>query len=305
MWDMSPLRHDEQMAHAAGAAPKIVVVGSINVDLTAHVDRLPAAGETVAGGTLVRMAGGKGANQAAAAARLGAAVRMVGAVGDDADGEWSVRGLASAGVDVTGVRVVDAATGVALIGVDRRGENQIIVCPGANAHVDLNGAGFADDDAVITQLELEPHIVAALATTCPGFLVVNASPAQELPANVIARTDLFIVNETEYERMPQLHHARRVAVTYGARGAALLTDGVETAFAPGRPATVVNTVGAGDAFCAALVVALRRGASDQAALAAACAVGAAAVEHDESQPPFSPIDAYMGEDPAMGEDAAR
>src|SRR5690606_1590725 len=118
------------------AAPRIVVVGSINVDYTAHVERLPAAGETVGGGTLVRIAGGKGANQAAAAARLGGTVRMIGAVGDDADGPWSRQQLQAAGVDVGGVRTVDAPTGVALIGVDAHGENQIIVCPGANWHID-------------------------------------------------------------------------------------------------------------------------------------------------------------------------
>lgn len=286
------------MAPVADTTPKITVVGSINVDLTAQVDRLPVAGETVGGGILVRIAGGKGANQAAAAARLGARVRMIGAVGDDADGQWSVQQLVAAGVDVSGVKTVDAATGVALIGVDRRGENQIIVCPGANAQVDVADLHLSEDEAVITQLELTQETVVALAAVCPGFLVVNASPVQDLPRGVVERTDLFIVNESEYERMPQLHHARRVAVTYGAHGAALIADGVETARAPGRRADVVSTVGAGDAFCAALVLALRRGASDHEALETACAVGAAAVEHEASQPPFQPIDSYRREEAA-------
>ncbi|MFT4229333.1 MAG: PfkB family carbohydrate kinase [Microbacterium sp.] len=271
----------------------VVVVGSINVDYTARVDRLPGAGETVGGGTLRRIAGGKGANQAAAAARLGARVRMIGAVGDDGDGPWSRQQLRAAGVDVGGVRTADAPTGVALIGVDAHGENQIIVCPGANAEVDLGDVRLSADEAVITQLELPLGIVAALAEACPGFLVVNASPAQPLPPHVVERTDLFIVNESEYALMPQLHGARRVAVTYGADGAALYADGARTARVPGRPARVVSTVGAGDAFCAALVLALRRGFDDRQALAVACAVGAAAVEHEESRPPFQPLDAYV------------
>ena len=275
------------------AAPKVAVVGSINVDYTAHVERLPAAGETVGGGTLVRIAGGKGANQAAAAARLGGAVRMIGAVGDDADGPWSRQQLSAAGVDVDGVRTVDAPTGVALIGVDAHGENQIIVCPGANWHIDPAQARLAPDEAVITQLELPLETVVALAAAHPGFLAINASPAQLLPPELVERTDLFIVNEPEYAQLPQLQHAQRVAVTYGADGAALLTDGVETARAAGRDADVVSTVGAGDAFCAALVIALRRGLDDRTALEVACAVGAAAVEHEASQPPFQPLDAYL------------
>lgn len=280
--------------HEAGL-PKIVVVGSINVDITAQVERLPAPGETVGGGTLARIAGGKGANQAAAAARLGGRVRMVGAVGDDADGRWVLAQLTAAGVDATGVKTVGAATGVALIGVDAHGENQIIVCPGANDLIDLADAGIAPDEAVITQLELPIETVVAVARRSPGFLAVNASPAQSLPESLVERADLFVVNESEYGRMPQLHVARRVAVTYGAAGAALFAAGVEVARAAGRAADVVSTVGAGDAFCAALVLALRRGASDQAALETACAVGAAAVEHEASQPPFQPIEAYERE----------
>lgn len=283
------------MSPLDATTPKIVVVGSINVDLTARVERLPGAGETVGGGILSRIAGGKGANQAAAAARLGAAVRLVGAVGDDADGRWALQQLVRAGVDTGSVQTTDAATGVALIGVDALGENQIIVCPGANAFIDPAAAGITADETVITQLELPIETVAAVATSCPGLLVVNASPAQPLPPALVERTDLFVVNESEDERMPQLRAARRVAVTYGERGAALFAHGVEVARARGRAAEVVSTVGAGDAFCAALVVALRRGATDGEALQLACAVGAAAVEHEESQPPFAPIDAYSGE----------
>src|SRR5690606_36248462 len=116
--------------------------------------------------------------------------------------------LADAGVDVAGVKTVDVATGVALIGVDAHGENQIMVCPGANAHIDLTGAALTADDAVITQLEIPAAVVAALASVHPGFLAVNASPVQPLPDELVARTDLFIVNETEYAQLPALRAAR-------------------------------------------------------------------------------------------------
>ncbi|TDN92633.1 ribokinase [Microbacterium sp. BK668] len=281
------------MTPLAAGNPNLVVVGSINVDLTARVERLPVPGETVGGGELVRVVGGKGANQAAAAARLGARVRMVGAVGHDADGEWAREELRAAGVDVRAVTSVDAATGVALIGVDARGENQIIVCPGANARIGPAGVALAPDDVVITQLETPLDVVTALAAECPGFLVVNASPARRLPHALVERADLFVVNQEEYERMPELSRARRVAMTLGADGAVLLSHGSEIARAPGRRAEVVSTVGAGDAFCAALVIALARGASDAEALETACAVGAAAVEHEASQPPFRPLETYV------------
>ncbi|MHA3023913.1 ribokinase [Mycobacterium sp. BMJ-28] len=273
-------------------SPKIAVVGSINVDLTARVDRLPAPGETIGGGTLQRAPGGKGANQAVAAARLGATVRMIGAVGDDPDGRWSVAQLQAAGIDATGVKVVGEATGIALIGVDDNGENQIMVCSGANTTVSIDQVQLAPDETVLTQLEISVGVLVALARRRPGFLVVNAAPAQELPQELIAGVDLFVVNETEYALMPELRSARRVAVTYGERGACLVTGGVESARVPAVRTDVVNTVGAGDAFCAALVLALRLGASDTDALATACAVGAAAVEHPDSQPPFQPIDWY-------------
>jgi ribokinase len=270
----------------------LVVVGSINVDLTATVERLPGAGETVGGGILRRTPGGKGANQAVAARRLGADVRMVGAVGDDGDGAWSLQQLAHAGVDTTDVIVSANPTGTALIGVDRHGENQIIVCTGANGDVSLDRARIEADDTVLTQLEIELDLVARLAERHTGYLAVNAAPAQHLPRAVVDRVDLFIVNETEYARLPELAAARRVAVTYGGDGAVMVEHGVEVARVPAVRVEVVNTVGAGDAFCAALVLALRTGVSDEDALRIACGVGAAAVTHPDSQPPLERLDFY-------------
>lgn len=272
---------------------ELVVVGSINVDLTALVERLPGAGETVGGGRLRRDVGGKGANQAVAASRLGARVRMVGAVGSDADGAWAIETIRAAGVDVAGIRITDSPTGTALIAVDAAGENQIVVCGGANESVGADGISVGADEAVLMQLELSLEVVRAIAAQAPGFVALNAAPAQPLPADLVERVDLFVVNETEYAAMPELRAARRVAVTYGASGAAMVADGVETARVPAAPAPdVVNTVGAGDAFSAALTLAIQAGTSDEQALRTACAVGAAAVAHPSAQPPLDPLETY-------------
>ena len=271
----------------------LVVVGSINVDLTALVERLPGAGETVGGGRLRRDVGGKGANQAVAASRLGARVRMVGAVGSDADGLWAVETIRDAGVDAGDIATVDSPTGTALIAVDEAGENQIVVCGGANALVDVGGIAVGPDEAVLMQLELSLDVVRAVAARAPGFVVVNAAPAQPLPADLVERVDLFIVNETEYAAIPELRAARRVAVTYGAAGAAMFVDGAEVTKVPAASVSeVVNTVGAGDAFSAALTLAILSGAPDEQALRTACAVGAAAVAHPSAQPPLDRLETY-------------
>lgn len=271
----------------------LAVVGSINVDLTARTARLPEPGETIGGGRLNREAGGKGANQAAAAARLGAAVRMVGAVGPDADGAWMIDELAAAGVDTNAVRRGEEPTGVALIVVDAAGENQIAVCEGANGEVSLDGVVFGSDEAVLAQLEISMDVIVALSAAARGYLAVNAAPALELPAAVIERADLIIVNETEYALLPALRTARRVAVTYGGEGAKLFERGELVAAAPAVKTTVVNSVGAGDAFCAALTIGLASGVDPQRALSAACAVGAAAVADPRSQPLLAALGEYL------------
>lgn len=271
----------------------LCVVGSINVDLTASVVRLPGAGETVLGRALRRDAGGKGANQAVAAARLGARVRMLGAVGDDADGQGMLQNLRDSGVDTSGVWLGESPTGTALITVDDAGENSIVVCPGANLDVTVDGVAFGPEEAVLTQLEIPLPTVAALARTVPGFLAINAAPARELPDALVERADLVIVNETEYALLPQLAHARRVAVTYGAAGAALLENGAEVARAAAPRVQAVSSVGAGDAFCAAITLALHAGWDGERALRAACAVGADAVTAPGAQPPLRRLDAYL------------
>ena len=256
----------------------LTVVGAINVDLTARVHRAPGPG-------------GKGANQAVAAARLGAEVRLVGAVGDDLDGRGVRQQLASVGVDASTVQTSDAATGTALIVVDATGENSIVVCAGANAEIDADALGIAPGSAVLAQLEVSDAVVSAAAEAA-GFFALNAAPARPLPPGVLKRADLVIVNETEYAQLPEAHDAPLLCVTLGAEGARLYRHGELLAFAAGVATTVRNTVGAGDAFCAALVVGLLRGDAEDVALARACAVGAAAVADDASQPAPEPLDAY-------------
>lgn len=271
----------------------LTVVGSINADITATTARLPSAGETIGGGHLLRSPGGKGANQAAAAARLGARTRMIGAIGADASGEEMMAALTSAGVDTGGVATANADTGTALIMVDSAGENMIAVCEGANAHVSIDGHDFHPEEAVLTQLEISLDLVTELARRVQGYFVVNAAPAMPVPAEVRDRADLIIVNETEYAFIPELAWHPFVAVTYGAKGSALVSEGVEIARAPASVVTPVSSVGAGDAFCSALTIALRSGMSHEESLRVANAVGAAAVTVPEAQPEFRPLSNYL------------
>lgn len=274
--------------------PKIAVVGSINIDYVAQVAALPVPGETVSGGEIQVVPGGKGANQAVAAAKLGAAVSMVSAVGDDAAGQIALDSLAAAGVDTSGVRrAAGLATGTALIMVDAPGENMIAVCDGANHAVRVEPGELDGFDAVMLQLEIPMSAVQAAAAACDGYLAVNAAPAIALPQAVIDRADLIIVNETELAELPAASLIPGlVAVTLGAHGAQLLRRGEIVAQVSSPKAKVVNSVGAGDAFCAALTLGLVRGTAPEVALAAACAVGAAAVEDPRSQPDFAPLGDY-------------
>jgi ribokinase len=275
------------------ATAGLTVVGSINVDLIATADRLPGPGETVGGAILSRQPGGKGANQAVAAARLAGRARMIGAVGDDADGVSAVSHLAKVGVDVSGIKKVPEPTGTALIVVDQAGENQIAVCGGANEFVSLDGVTFDEREVVLCQLEIDVAVVLEVSRRARGFFALNTAPAMSLPAELIDRCDLIIANETEYRLIPDLANAKLVAVTYGANGSAIYRRSVRVAQAPGQRSSVVSTVGAGDAFCAALVLAVAGGVEDEAALQVANAVGAAAVRDPSSQPALSRLEKYQ------------
>ncbi len=249
---------------------ELTVVGSINLDLVARVKALPRAGETVAGADFRRFPGGKGANQAVAAARLGANVRMVGAVGDDPLAEEALAGLTAAGVELVVQRT--GTTGIALILVDAAGENQIVVVPGANADVTPQSPG----GAVLCQLEVPDDVVRGAARGAE-FFALNAAPARPIDFE----PDLLIVNRLEYEVVSR---GKLVAVTYGAEGAVLYENGVEIARAKPPLVDAVDGTAAGDSFAACLVVSLLAGRSREDALVRACAAGAIAASRVGAQP---------------------
>jgi ribokinase len=265
----------------------ITVIGSINLDFVASVPGLPAAGETVTGATLARHPGGKGANQALAAARLGARVRLIGRVGGDAMADEALALLAAGGVDLTGVEVdPDAPTGVALIAVDPAGENQIVVAPGANHRITPEALPARIDTALIVQLELPVATVEAAVARATGFVCANLAPAAPVSDALLQRCDLIVVNESEAAVYGERLHrgGGRVVVTLGARGAELYEAGVRIASATPPPVVAVDATGAGDAFVGAVVVALLEGMAPEAALAFACAAGALAATVAGAQP---------------------
>jgi ribokinase len=258
-------------------SPSLTVVGSINLDLVATCERLPRPGETVTDAEFARHPGGKGANQAVAAARLGATVRMVGCVGKDELADAALAGLREAGVELE-VRTVQAPTGVALIVVDGEGENEIVVAPGANGLVDAPEAG----ENTLVQLEIPPETVAAAARVTSGFFALNAAPAKPVPIEVLGRADLVVVNRYELDALPEA--PRVTALTLGEEGAVLLEDGEEVARAAPPKVDAVDGTAAGDAFTACLVVSLLEGRDREEALRRACAAGALATSRAGAQP---------------------
>ncbi len=258
------------------------VCGSVNMDVFGYVQRPPEPGETVMGDRLVLAPGGKGANQAVAARRLGAEVRFVGACGGDVFGDTVATALATEGIDLSGLKRVDTPTGVALILVSEGGENQIVVLEGANALVD--GPDPDPDVAVwLAQAEVpvravERTLTAARATG--SLAVVNPSPAGRLPAELVHRFDIAIVNQTELEALGN-GRPPTVVLTLGAGGARLLPDGPSL---PAPPAAVVDTTGAGDALAGALAAGLAAGASLEQALQLGLATASLCVERDGCQP---------------------
>jgi len=266
------------------AAPHIAVVGSINLDLVAAVPRLPRPGETLTGAELDRVPGGKGANQAVAAARLGAEVRFVGAVGDDDFGRLATSELRTAGVDLSGLQVIAAATGIALILVDEAGENQIVVVPGANHALDPARIELGRPDALVCQLELlDAPIEAALRQT-DAFFCLNAAPARELSGAILQRADLVVANSFELDALGSSSMGTLFALTLGAEGALLLEAGEEVARATPPRVEAADGTAAGDAFTACLVVSLLEGRDRDEALRRACASGAIAASRPGAQP---------------------
>ncbi len=266
---------------------KIVVVGSVNLDIVVTVDRLPVAGETVTGGTLSQFPGGKGANQALAARRLGADVTLVACVGDDANADAALALLREDGVDLSACRRDESeATGVALIAVASNGENQIVVVPGANRVPAPEDFALPNAEALICQLEVPVATLQRATEIFSGFISINLAPALDVPADLFDRADLIVVNETEAEfygdRLDAF--AGLLAITYGGKGAVLKKDGQEVARSRPPEVRVIDTTGAGDTFTAALTLAIIEGLEFQAALDFACAAGAAATTTAGAQP---------------------
>ncbi|MBX3567415.1 MAG: ribokinase [Rhizobiaceae bacterium] len=284
----------------------IVVVGSINLDLVADVERLPAPGETVPGATFRTAPGGKGANQALAAARAGAEVRMIGAVGKDAFAGEALALLEKGGVDLSAVRRVHASTGVALIFVDGAGENVIVVVAGANGTVlpgDLATAEIARDDVLLFQHEIPLATVEAglrLARETGARSVLNTAPFRPEAAHLLALADTVVANETEFDLyaselgLPGAAREERMRAFVAATGRTLVVtlggDGVIAIDAEGvlrvpamsiRP---VDTVGAGDTFCGYLAASLAEGLDIEAALRRAAVAGSLACLEPGAQP---------------------
>jgi ribokinase len=264
-------------------SPRVCVVGSVNLDLVARCERLPRPGETVTDAVFERVPGGKGANQAVAAARLGADVAMVGCIGDDELGDVALQGLREARVDLGGLGRVEGATGVALILVDASGENVIAVAPGANGRLTPGLVRVGGADAVLAQLEIPIEAVEAAARLAPGLFCLNAAPAREVPPEILERADLLVVNRYELEALGSTPRGL-VALTLGAEGAVLLEGGEEVARAQPPPVDAVDGTAAGDAFTACLVVSLLEHRSREEALRRSCAAGAIAASRFGAQP---------------------
>jgi ribokinase len=290
--------------------PRLTVVGSINLDLVVRAERLPRPGETVSGADFSRVPGGKGANQAVAAARLGAEVTLVGCVGSDALAAEALAALREAAVEGRWL-VKEAPTGIALITVDAAGETTIVVAPGANAELRpddlaLGWAGSADGeaagarpedraasggawDAVLCQQEIPAETVARAADLAPRFFL-NAAPARE----GAPEAELTVVNRLELEALGERRGV--VCLTLGPEGAVLLEDGREVARAEPPPVEAVDGTAAGDAFTACLVVSLLEGRSREESLRRACAAGALAASRFGAQtslPTAEEVDALL------------
>ena len=281
---------------------RIAVVGGINQDIVIHLPRIPQPGETVHHGRLGRYAGGKGANQAVAAARAGARVSMLGAVGADAAGDDLLQGMAVDGVDITHVARVDsAATGTALIAVDAAGTNSIAVAEGANFRIDPADVEHAiasiQPVAVIGQREVPDEATLAAFRAAPaGLRVLNVSPVDEGEAVDLSPVDIAVVNEIEAAQLAGANDkpaalaeilaqrtGRGCVVTLGGAGLVAHVDG-QTHVQPAFPTTVVDTTGAGDAFCGVFTASLALGHPVETALRWGQAAGALAAATPGAQP---------------------
>lgn len=299
------------------ASPGIVVVGSINADLVVTLARHPHPGETVLGRSMTVLPGGKGANQAVAAALLGADVTLIGAVGSDAYADIALSALSAAGVDLGAVSRLDGGTGVAVVEVSDDGENTIVVLPGANDQVTpdvvtASAEAIRNAAVVIVQGELPAASIEAAVRAATGRVVVNLAPVIWMERDVLLRADPLVVNEHEgalvleqlggtatgghgsvVEALLACGFAS-VVMTLGGAGA-LLSDGAAVRPVPAPTVSAVDTTGAGDAFVGALAARLAAGSTLDDAVHFAVRVGSYAVQHPGAQPSYPTLDDELPE----------
>lgn len=296
-------------------SPSVVVIGSLNADLSVAVDRLPTPGETLLGGDVRRGRGGKGANQAVAASRAGGVhTAMIGAVGADETGQWLRDGLVADGIDVSCLEISDRPTGTALITLERGGENTIVVAPGANFDVTIDATAAAmigRADVVLAQLEVPQVVLAqgARARRKGALFVLNAAPAAHLDAALASQVDLLVVNESEARLLGGNDEVEAALANLVRRfGAVVLTMGARGARYMARDASIdcpalrvqsVDAVGAGDTFCGVLAASLAANPDDvHAALRRATIAAGLAVTRPGAQdaiPTSAEVDAQERE----------
>ena len=253
--------------------PRIAVVGSINADLVVQMPKLPGRGETVSSAEPAWFPGGKGANQAVAAARMGGNVSMFGAIGADEPGQMCLSALKQSGVNVDAVVTVSSPTSTALVMVEHSGENQIVVADGANQHAAFDAAQISAADAVIVQFEIPESVIVEVGKAAKGIFCVNAAPVRELSDELASLIDVLIVNEHEYAQLGE-PKSGLVIVTAGAKEVVAYQNGEVVAKSQPPKVEALDTVGAGDTFVGAFVVAYASGKTIPDALDLACAASA-------------------------------
>ncbi|KGA16334.1 hypothetical protein GM51_12760 [freshwater metagenome] len=253
--------------------PRIAVVGSINADLVVQMPKLPGRGETVSSAEPAWFPGGKGANQAVAAARMGGNVSMFGAIGADEPGQMCLSALKQSGVNVDAVVTVSSPTSTALVMVEHSGENQIVVADGANQHASFDAEQISAADAVIVQFEIPESVIVEVGKAAKGIFCVNAAPVRELSDELASLIDVLIVNEHEFAQLGE-PKSGLVIVTAGAKEVVAYQNGEVVAKSQPPKVEALDTVGAGDTFVGAFVVAYASGKTIPDALDLACAASA-------------------------------